>query len=185
MRPSILGSLLLALASSCTKPQAPPAAEAAPAAAQTAPAIDKWEVKVKTSDLDGQRNATVNVVAEEDFPGENGGRRLPMLGISCRPNFFGIGLLTYGPLKSASVNVGTPVAVRIDDQPVKRQPWYVDPKQGVMANPSTRNLVVDLLDAKKLQVTVQPPKSEPVVVTFDVRGLRSHLSAFADCLAEK
>lgn len=184
MRLTNFGSLLIALISSCTKPQAPPPPELTPSVpvGVTPPSIDKWEVKSTTSKLDGKRNTSVNIVAEEVFTDATGNKRLPMLGISCSPDLFAAGIFTYGPLeKSAQQGDTMAFALRIDDGPIQTPAWLSQPAQGLLVDPKPRNLLVDLADAKTLRVEIVPAKSKPVVVRFDVRGLRSHLGALADC----
>lgn len=151
-------------------PGSPPAAPAPPP--------DRWFAAEDTSVIDGAVSVSLNLFATE--PVRVRGREVaPSLMLRCKDNSTAVVVHADAMLRSDYHSGRTPVRVRVDEEPVKREAWSESTDRQAVFAPRPIAFARRLASADTLFVELTPLDGGAVTAKFALAGLAAHLPRLA------
>lgn len=145
----------------------------------TAQPIGKWQPGKGVSPLDDSVTHMTTLRAEEMI---KAGHKDIFVGLIARCKDGKVELMMGGPSLQYAVERDDVVTVRLrlDQQPPTTEQWTKDrfTREAIFA-PRAPGLLQQMMDAETLRLEFAPFNAPPVVVRFDVRGLRESITPIA------
>ena len=140
----------------------------------------QWQIRETTSRLDDSPTVSLTVAAENPIRTKYGQTVTPTLNVRCLENKTGV-IADFGTyLSTGGVDDEHPVRYRIDDKKPVSAYWSVSTDfeaVGVFSN--AVRLARELTEARRFILETTPYGSSPVLVEFDISGLRNRLPPLA------